>query len=540
MNILKLQLGNYAVCLMVGMFESGISPAAHAQTPTAPEPVAVTHGQVDVGTQSLHYTAQAQLLPLFDNDTTTLMGRLFVVSYMLDRPAGQPTRPVTFIWNGGPGSSSSELHVLGMGPKTFRTPGTFPEWARSLPAQMADNKETWLLSSDLVFVDPIGTGYSRATSDAYRDILYTTHGDIEAVAEAIRIYIDRNEIWDAPIFLAGESYGTERAMGVAEALERRRTHVAGVLLMSGDFDVGQRVPSTLEAALAVPTFAATAYYHKRVSAELQAKPRAEVLKRALEWARKDYAHALEHPNALTPAEKAAILKALKDFTGVESSAVDESSLILTHNAFADDLIPEHALGHYDMRMVGSKRAADNPIWIPTTDASIEPILDFMQGRAPALIHYLRETLQFKDDLLYAGPFGEAFHPLPLKAVAPQIGGPFDDWMTIKFNHGATPDADTTNKPPFETPPPLRRAMELDSRLLVMNVSGLYDAAVGSCAVKDEEVARVDASIRSRVRNFCYDAGHMVYSDLDVRKALQHDFGQFVHDASAQTQKAANH
>lgn len=528
----------FIVGVVATLFAVVGAPIADAQTSTAPEPIATTHGQVDLGSQTLHYTAQAQLLPLFDNDTAVLMGRVFVISYTLDRTAGQPVRPLTFVWNGGPGSSSSELHVIGLGPKTFRTPETFPEWLKNPPSQMSDNKETWLASSDLVFVDPIGTGYSRATSEAFRDILYTTHGDIESVTEAIRIYLDRNEAWDAPIFLAGESYGTERAMGVAEALERRRVHVAGVLLMSGDFDAGQHIPSALEAALTVPTFAATAYYHKRLSAELQAKPRAEVIQRALDWARKDYVHALEHPSALTPPEKAAILKALKDLTGVDARAVDDSSLILTQSAFADDLLADHALGRYDMRMVGLKRAADNPIWIPTTDASIEPVLDFMQGRTPALLHYLRETLQFKDDLLYAGPFGEAFHPLPLKAIAPQIGGPYDDWMTIKFNHHAASEVDGSNKPPFETPPPLRRAMDLDSHLLIMNVSGRYDDAVGSCAVKDEAVARADPSIRTRVRNFCYDAGHMVYSDLAVRKSLQRDFAQFVRDASSSRRVSA--
>jgi carboxypeptidase C (cathepsin A) len=512
-----------------------------AQTmPTSPDPSSITHGQVDLGTQTLHYSAQSGLLPLYDNDTGTLMGRIFVVAYTLDRAANEAPRPLTFIWNGGPGSSSSELHVIGMGPRTFKTPDTFPEWFKSPPTQLGDNPETWLQNSDLVFVDPIGTGYSRATSEAYRDILYTTHADIEAVAEAIRIYVLRNAAWNAPLFLAGESYGTERAMGVAEALERRRVHVCGVVLLSGFFDVGQQIPHTLEAALAVPTFAATAYYHKRLSPDLQSKSRSDVLKRALEWAHKDYLHALEHPTALTPTEKTAILKTLKDFTGIEPGAVDATSLELTPSSFADDAIPGHALGRYDMRMVGPKRGADNPIWVPTTDASIEPVLDIMQGRAPALLYYLRDTLQFKSDLFYAGPFGEAFHPLPLQAIAPQIWGPYDDWMTFKFNHvkSGLADSDGTSKAAFVSQPPLRHAMDLNSHLLVMNVSGLYDDAVGSCAVRDEEVARADPAIRNRVRDFCYDAGHMVYSDLGVRKALQRDFAQFVRDASSATSKSA--
>src|SRR6202012_862851 len=115
-------------------------------------------------------------------------------------------------------------------------------------------------SSDLVFVDPIGTGYSRATSDAWRDKLYTTFGDAEAVAEMIRVYRTRFDAFDQPLFLAGASYGTTRAMYVAEPLSRRRTPVAGVMLVSGFYDVGQQVPAATRSALELPMFTATAWY----------------------------------------------------------------------------------------------------------------------------------------------------------------------------------------------------------------------------------------------------------------------------------------
>lgn len=509
----------------------------------------MTKGQVVAGAQTLHYTTHTGLVPLYDNDTGALMGRIFVIAYTLDRAPGQPARPLTFIWNGGPGSSSSQTHLLGFGPKGFRTPATYPEWAASPPREIVDRPETWLVSSDLVFVDPIGTGYSRVTSEQYRDVLYGTRGDVEAVAEAIRIYRLRFGAWDAPLFLAGESYGTTRAMGVAEALERRRTHVAGVVLISGDYNVGQNVPQALATALEVPSYAAAAYYHKRLSAELQALPRAELLTRALEWARNDYARALERPSALTSAQRAPLLATLKAFTGIEPRYVDTKSLSLGDGVFTDNLLPERTLGRYDTRMVGPKRGADNPVWVPTTDPSIMPQLDIMQGTSVPMIRYLRNTLQFEDDLLYAGPFGEAFHPSPLNAVAPQIWGPYTDWMAMKWNRAAVasparpatpargmlkarmPTTDSEGGAHFNQPAPLRRAMDLNPRLLVMNVTGIYDSYVGSCAEREEAVARSDPSIRSRVRNRCYDAGHEVYTDLAVRQTFQHDFTQFVHDAT---------
>src|SRR5262249_31352561 len=146
--------------------------------------------------------------------------------------------------------------------------------------ELEDRPDTWLGASDLVFVDPVGTGYSRATSTAFRDVLYTQHGDAEAVAEMIRVYRTRYNAFDAPLYIAGESYGTTRAMEVAYSLARRRTPLAGVILISGFYDVGQETPRSLEAALQVPAFADAAYFHHRLPADLQALPRAEIVHRA--------------------------------------------------------------------------------------------------------------------------------------------------------------------------------------------------------------------------------------------------------------------
>jgi carboxypeptidase C (cathepsin A) len=397
-------------------------------------------------------------------------------------------------------------------------PATFPEW-RGAPSTIADRPETLLQSSDLVFVDPIGTGYSRATSEANRDLLYTTHGDAEAVAEMIRIYRTRYDAFGQPLFLSGESYGTTRAMEVAWALVRRRTPLKGVVLISGEYDVGQMVPDAVNQALQVPMFAATAYYHRKLPPDLQQQPLSDVVAKVSDWARKVYAPALDSAATLTPEQRTAVLAQLQNFTGIDPRYVDGKTLILSKENDLDRLLDDRnaELGRYDSRMVAPRRDLAMP-WVPVKDPSIVPVLDLMQGTSPSMIRYLRDTLGVKSDLLYKGPFGEGFHPAPLTWVIPGIS---DDWMTLWWNK-ASRTADQAK--PSDQPPPLAQAMRQDASLRVMNVRGLYDM---SCAALDEAVDRTDPALRSRVRNHCYPAGHAIYTDEIVRRAYQRDFADFV-------------
>lgn len=509
--------------------------AADVDATTPPDEFVTTRHRVDLGERTIQYTAYAGMLPLYENDTAELMARLFVMAYVADRQRGEPPRPVTFIWNGGPGASSSQLQLAGFGPRGLATPAVYPEWPDNPPTELVERPDTWLATSDLVFVDPVGTGYSRATSEAYRDILYTRRGDIEAVAEAIRLYRTRFDAWDAPLFLAGESYGTTRAMGVAEALERRRAGIAGVILISGGYDAGQEVPDALQTALNVPMYAAAAHYHERLPPDLQALPRDEAVQAAEDWARGEYAPALERRDDLSPEERSTLLRGLERHTGIAPERVDDESLAIGGGTFAEGLLAERGLelGRYDHRMTAPQR--DPGIaWVPTRDPSLAPMLDLMQGTFAPAIRYLRDTLGYKSDLLYQGPFGEAFHPRPLEDVtdgaAGDLAGIYSDWMTIKWDRGASSanggESDNAKRPER---PPLERAMERNPALLVWAVRGLYDL---SCAALEEATARTAAHLRGRVRVSCYPAGHMVYSDAAVRRAMQRDFARFVEDALA--------
>ena len=529
------------------------APMVAAQAPTPPDSIVVTHGQIALQGKTLRYTARAGLLPLLDNDTGGLMGRMFFVSYTLDQPPGAATRPLTFVWNGGPGSNAGQVHVVGFGPKRVKTGDTYTAWGPNTETELRDNPETWFGVSDLVFVDPPGTGFSRATTTEYRDILYSDRGDTEATAEFIRVYLNRFNGWSAPLFIAGESYGTTRAMGVSEALERRRTHLAGVVLISGGFNVGQRVPPELNAALQLPMYTVTAHYHKRLPSDLQALSRDEAVKRAAEWARTTYAPALARRDSLSADQRTALLAQLQQFTGIEPRYFDQRTLTLSKNELSDRLLEDKGLelGRYDSRMTIKSRGEKT--WLPLIDPSLLPMIDLMQGTSRLFNSYLRDTLKYRNDLLYRGPFGEAFYPRPLARTP---AGFYEDWMTTMWNRGgargggrgaeesapvagAQPGAGAGGRGGRGTPadaaepPPLRRAMDINPKLRVMNMKGMYD---GSCAAMDEAVSRAEPQLRSRIVNHCYAGGHMMYSDLAARREMQRDFAEFVRQALAGSTK----
>jgi len=536
--------------------QSGSAQQATPPTASTGDTLVRTHHQIVVGGRILKYTAVAGLLPIIDNDAGQVHARMFFVAYTLDGPRAR-SRPLTFLWNGGPGSSSSQVHVLGFGPRRLKTADTYPTKPYLTGPELQDNQETWLDESDLVFVDPVGTGYSRPTRPEYAAEFYNQQGDIESVAEFIRVYRTRFDTFDAPLILAGESYGVTRAMGVAEALERRRTIVTGVILISNGIQIGQVVPSEINTALIVPRLTAAAFYHKRLAPDLQENLDATV-KKSEAWARNEYAPALARRDSLTPAERSAVMSQLLRFTGVDSTIVDAKTLAIQPTVFTNRLLRDQhlELGRYDTRMTTSW-SQDTAAFDPRTDASLRPVLDLMLGTSVPLIRYLRDDLGFKSDLLYQGPFGEGYPP-----AATERG----DWMSQRWNRGnqPAPGATPAGAPPAANQageaqagggrggaaggrgggrggntaggragsgrPPLRIAMDIDPRLRVLVLGGLYDTVVQTCSSIDEAIARLDASIRSRIGDRCYAGGHMMYTDKDVRRDIKRDVAAFMRAA----------
>ena len=270
----------------------------------------------------------------------------------------------------------------------------------------------------------------------------------------IRLYRARYDAFDQPLFLAGESYGTTRAMEVAGDLARRRTPVAGVMLISGFFDVGQTTPRALNQALELSMFTAAAWYHKRLAADLQAMSQDAAVKEAVAWARKTYAPAIENPDAISRRDRATVLAGPpplapasipRPHVEAKTPAVDRQGDLQRTARLLDD--HDEELGRYDARMVVARRDLAGQSWLPTHDPSLAPMLDLMEGTSVPLIRYIRNTLGYHSDLLYRGPFGEAFHPSPMVT---NPGGLSDDWMTLMWNRAPRP-------PKAEGPPPPKMA-----------------------------------------------------------------------------------
>jgi carboxypeptidase C (cathepsin A) len=520
------------------------APRLASQEPgNARDTLVRTHHQITVGGRVLKYTAVAGLLPIIDNDAGEIHARMFFVAYVLDGPRAR-NRPLTFLWNGGPGSSSSQVHVLGFGPKRLKTADAYPIKPYLTGPDLQDNQETWLDQSDLIFVDPVGTGYSRPTKPEYSAEFYNQQGDIESVAEFIRVYRTRFDTFDAPLFLAGESYGVTRAMGVAEALERRRTSVTGVILISNGIQMGQAVPAELNTALVVPRLTAAAFYHKKLAPDLLANLDA-TLKQSETWARTQYAPMLARRDSLSPLERSAVITQLMRFTGADSTIIDLRTLAISPTVFTSRLLrgQQLELGRYDTRMT-APIVADTGAWDPRTDPSLRPVLDLMLGTSVPLIRYLRDELGYKSDLLYQGPFGEGYPP-PVAARG--------DWMSQRWNRAAAPaSAPAPNATASQSgaaqggggrgggrgaaagdgrgasgKPPLRAAMDTDPHLRVLVLGGLYDTVVQTCSSIDEAIARLDASIRSRISDRCYAGGHMMYTDREARQSIKRDVSAFM-------------
>ena len=318
------------------------------------EPPVVTRHELRAGGRVLKYTATAGLMPL-RSETGELEAHVFYVAYTLDR-GGAPLekRPLMFSFNGGPGSSSVWLHMGALGPKRvkMKDDGMMPP----PPYALVDNEDTWLTETDLVFIDPVGTGYSRAVKPELGKKFWGVDGDIASVGEFIRLYLARNERWASPLFLVGESYGTTRAAGLSGYLVEKGIAFNGILLVSSilNFQTGRFTKGNdLPYPLFLPTYTATAWYHKKLSPDLQqdfAKTRAEVE----QWTSTGYAEALAKGDRLSPEERSAVIDRLSRYTGLSKTFIDQANLRIDEPHFTKELLRDQKLvvGRLDSRFTG--------------------------------------------------------------------------------------------------------------------------------------------------------------------------------------------
>ncbi len=477
-------------------------PAGRDEKAKAEEPI-VTHHELKLGERTLKYTATAGMLPIRD-DQGKEEAQIFHVAYMLDDAGDPATRPLMFSFNGGPGSASVWLHLGALGPRRVAT--TEGPTIPAPPFKLVDNDQTWLDKTDLVFIDPVGTGYSRAARPELNRKFHGLRGDIDSVAEFIRLYLVRSGRWGSPIFLVGESYGTTRAAGLADALVERGIALNGIVLVSAvlNFQTTDSGPGNdLPYVLYLPTLAATAWYHEALGDD-----RPEDLPAYLDeveaFAAGDYTDALLAGDRLGADARAAVVAKLSKYLGLSADYVDRSDLRVGPSAFRKELLRarRRTVGRLDSRYLGIDPAGSGEANSPGFDPSMAAI------RPPytsTFNDYARRVLKYETDVPYH-ILGEGVGPW--------------DWGTA--TRGGFPDTGNA----------LRDALAKNPAMRVMIASGYYDLATPYYAT-EHTVAHLglDPELRRNLSFAEYPAGHMMYVDGPSLAKLKADVAGFLDAAT---------
>ena len=455
-----------------------------------PAPVLTQH-QIAVAGAPLPYSAEVGRVAIRDVATGEPHGFMFYTAY---RVASTTPRPVTFVWNGGPGAPSTLLHFEVAGPKRLEA------------GRLIDNADTWLTHTDLVFVDPIGTGFSRPARTEYEAEFYGTVGDVASVTEFVRAWRLLHGETEAPVYLAGESWGAGRAANVGHNLLKRGIPVAGLILISGGAGLPADVTTAGDfGALRVAHLAVTALHHGKLAAGLGTRPDA-VRATAEAWVRKTYIPALRRLADLTDAERDAVAGGLARMTGLPADRIDRKTLAVTPRQFRTTLLPGRTLDTFDMRIVGGERD---------------------ERAAPVLLRYFARDLGYRTDLPYVGleGFEQGYAP---NGVVPQSVGARWNYATGPVTpdemKAAYAEAVRTGAGPPQLGPPLpatAEAVALNPRLKVLVATGAYDS-LGNCAADAARAMTLPAPLKAAMSFRCYVGGHMMYRDAESRVALSRD------------------
>jgi len=476
-------------------------PAEKLETEKECAPPIVTHHKVRVGGKTLAYTVTTGLMPI-KTDAGEKEAEIFFMAYTLSLGDSTADRPVMFSFNGGPGSSSVWLHMGALGPRRvkMREDGSLPP----PPYRMEDNALTWLEHTDLVFIDPVGTGYSRPAKPEDGKKFWNVQGDIGSVAEFIRLYLTRYQRWNSPLFLVGESYGTTRAAGLSDHLIEKGIALNGIALISSVlnfqtlmFDAGNDLPYILF----LPTYAATAWYHKKLASDLQGDLQ-QTLNEVEAWAQTDFSVALAKGSSLSETERSKIADQLVRFTGLERRFILQCNLRVEIHRFCSELLREEGrtVGRLDSRIDSAHMptAAEKPDFDPSMTAIRPPYTAVFND-------YVRRDLGFEIDREYF-----------------ILGGGIQN----AWEWGGTMGY-------VDTSAALEKAFAKNPYMKLFVASGYYDLATPFAATRYTiGHMNVTQDVRENIRTADYEAGHMMYIHTDSLRRLKTDIAEFIEFALA--------
>jgi carboxypeptidase C (cathepsin A) len=448
--------------------------------------------------REIKYTATTGTLPIRLDDGK-VAAQMFFVAYTKDGE-DRKTRPVSFLYNGGPGSATVWLHMGSFAPKHVQMADE--GFQPAPPYQLVDNEHTLIDVTDLVFVDAIDTGFSRVVAGVNNAQFHDQEGDLRAFGEFINTYLSAYSRWPSPKFLIGESYGTIRSAGLSQELQTRHgIELNGIVLVSSLLTYQTLSPAPdndIAYAIQIETFAATAWYHKRLPADLQQKTVKQVVDEARAFAFGDYMQALTRGNTLTDAERKAMADKLARFSGLSPAYILSANLRVDSGRFRKELLRDKRLvvGRLDGRYtaVDADAAGERQEFDPSNTALAGGYVAMFQD-------YVKNTLKWESDLHYP------------------TSGNVRPWTYVQNGYMDKTEA-------------LRQTMAKNPFLKVFVVCGYYDMAtyVGGAEFNFTHLA-YDKTVTDRVSFGYYEGGHMMYIRPSAHRSLKQDTAAFIRSAS---------
>lgn len=451
---------------------------------------------ITINGKTLSYTVTSGYLSL-KTETGENEAHIFYIAYTRDNSPDKARRPITFSFNGGPGSSSVWLHLGVLGPRRV----LMTEQGESLPPpfQLVDNEYTWLEETDLVFIDPVTTGFSRAADEANSKKYHGYTGDMQSVADFIRRYVYDNQRWHSPKYIIGESYGTTRAAAVSQQLiDAYGLYLNGVILVSCvlDFQTLRFEPhNDLPNILFLPTYAAAAYYHQQLAPAQQSRKLEDFLQEVRDFATHQYTIALMRGDLLPEKEKTDIANQIAAYTGLSPEYVLRANLRINIFRFTKELLRDayEVVGRFDARYKYTDMNANGETgeFDPSYQATI------LGCFGTAINDYLSRELNFSTHLPYN-----------------ILTGKVQPWDYSAFTGRAVNTAEN-----------LRRTMTMNPSMKLWVANGYYDLATPFFATEYTiNHLGLSPALRQNITMTYYPAGHMMYlqksSLIEMKKHAQ--------------------